>query len=102
MSQSVFDEASQPFNFAQTEHDIIAFWKEKGIYHQSLEQRREAPPEPQLQTHPLKDMDELRAAERTMLDHYAWVDQEAGVVRIPIERALELTAERGLPSRAAK
>ena len=43
MSQSVFDEAPQPFNFAQTEHDIIAFWKEKGIYHQSLEQRREAP-----------------------------------------------------------
>ena len=29
-----------------------------------------------------------------MLDTYAWVDREGGVVRIPIERAMELTVSR--------
>lgn len=43
MSQPVFEEAQQPFNFAQTERDLIAFWKERGIYHQSLAQRKDAP-----------------------------------------------------------
>ncbi len=30
---------------------------------------------------------------------YGWVDQPAGVVRIPIDRAMELLAQRGLPTR---
>ena len=30
---------------------------------------------------------------------YGWVDQQAGVVRIPIDRAMELLAQRGLPTR---
>ena len=30
-----------------------------------------------------------------MLESYAWVDKSAGVVRIPIERAIEVLAERG-------
>jgi hypothetical protein len=33
------------------------------------------------------------------LQSYGWIDQQKGVVRIPIERAMELTAERGLPVR---
>jgi hypothetical protein len=36
-----------------------------------------------------------------LLEGYQWVDEQAGVVRIPIERAMELLAERGLPSRSA-
>lgn len=39
----------------------------------------------------------LRAAETELLNTYGWIDQEAGVVRIPIDRAMELIAERGLP-----
>lgn len=34
------------------------------------------------------------------LHSYGWVDQQAGVVHIPIERAMELLAERGLPVRS--
>jgi hypothetical protein len=30
---------------------------------------------------------------------YGWVDREAGIVRLPIERAMELLLERGLPTR---
>jgi len=57
------------------------------------------PPEPHLQSHPQQDREEMRAAEEAILNHYGWVNQSKGVVRIPIERAIELTAERGLPVR---
>jgi len=52
------------------------------------------PPEPRLQVHPVRDLRELREAERTLLDHYSWVDKSAGVVRIPISRAIDLLAAR--------
>jgi hypothetical protein len=38
--------------------------------------------------------------ERDRLSSYGWVDREAGIVRIPIDRAMDLLAERGLPARA--
>lgn len=56
--------------------------------------RRAAPPDPRLQTAPLEDLQALRAREQSVLDTYGWVDREAGVVRIPIERAMELTVSR--------
>jgi hypothetical protein len=37
--------------------------------------------------------------EEKTLHSYGWVDQRAGVVRIPIDRAMELVAQRGLPTR---
>jgi hypothetical protein len=61
---------------------------------------RQAPPAPQLQAQPAKDLRELRTREAEVLTTYAWVDKSAGVVRIPIDRALQLLAERGLPARA--
>jgi hypothetical protein len=57
------------------------------------------PPEPRLQTNPREDLNELRAKEDQILESYGWVDRNAGVVRIPIEVAMRLTLERGLPSR---
>ena len=35
----------------------------------------------------------LRDAERPATTTYAWIDKEAGVVRLPIERAMELTVQ---------
>jgi hypothetical protein len=46
-------------------------------------------------------VDPYRAAQQQKLNSYGWVDRSAGTIRIPIERAIELTAQRGLPSRAA-
>ena len=60
---------------------------------------RSAPPAPVLQTNPRADLLALRAQERSILDTYAWVDKERGIVRIPIEKAMELTAKRGLLAR---
>jgi len=52
------------------------------------------PPEPRLQVQPVKDLRELREAETTLLEHYGWVDKNAGVVRIPIDRAIDLLAAK--------
>ena len=57
---------------------------------------RQLPPEPRLQTHPIRDLRELRAAEDAVLNSYGWVDRKAGIVRIPIARAMELLAKRGV------
>ena len=43
------------------------------------------------------DTADLHAREDLLLDHYSWVDRSKGTVRIPIERAMELIAQRGLP-----
>jgi hypothetical protein len=59
------------------------------------------PPEPRLQTDPRQDLADLRAKEDEQLSSYGWVDKNAGVVRIPIEEAMKLTLQRGLPSRQA-
>jgi hypothetical protein len=37
---------------------------------------------------------DLRDAQRDALGHYQWIDRDAGTLRIPIDRAIELTVER--------
>jgi hypothetical protein len=44
-----------------------------------------------------QDLADLHQREDLLLDHYSWVNQQQGKVRIPIERAMELIAQRGLP-----
>ena len=56
-------------------------------------------PQPQLQKTPIPDLKSIRAEEDKLLNGYAWVDQPKGVVRIPVDRAIEVLAQRGLPSR---
>ncbi len=60
---------------------------------------RSLPPAPQLQPDPITELDELRAKENAVLGGYGWVDAKNGVVRIPIERAMQLTVQRGLQAR---
>ncbi len=59
------------------------------------------PPEPRLQEEPFGDLAALRAEEDAVLGSYGWVSREAGVVRIPIDEAMRIVAERGLPVRHA-
>ena len=44
-----------------------------------------------------QDVADLHLREDLLLDNYSWADQSQGKVRIPIERAMELLAARGLP-----
>ena len=37
---------------------------------------------------------ELRAKEAELSSSYGWVDQQAGVVRLPLERAMDLTVQQ--------
>ncbi len=44
-----------------------------------------------------QDLADMHQKEDLLLDHYSWVDRGQGKVRIPIDRAMELIVERGLP-----
>jgi hypothetical protein len=44
-----------------------------------------------------QDTADLHAREDLLLEHYSWVDRNQGKVRVPIELAMQLIAERGLP-----
>jgi hypothetical protein len=57
--------------------------------------QRRQPPGPNLQTTPEKDLAAMRAEEEARLHSYGWIDQGQGVAHIPIERAIEILAERG-------
>ena len=65
-----------------------------------LASTREPTPEPRLQVHAPKELQEMRRAEDALLKNYGWIDQKTGIVRIPVDRAIELLAKRGLPARA--
>lgn len=68
-------------------------------YPLAIHEEQRLPPEPRLQTTPRQDLQDLRTAEQEILTTYGWVDRNAGVVRIPIDEAMKLTLQRGLPAR---
>jgi len=53
-------------------------------------------PDPQLQTDPVKDLQTLRAAQLSRLNGTSWVDEERGVVHIPIEAAMRDISSHGI------
>jgi len=84
------------FGYFQRREDV----KTVAEYPLAAAQRDRQPPEPRLQTNPRQDLADLRANEEQQLTGYGWVDKNAGIVRIPIDAAMKLTLERGLPARA--
>lgn len=60
--------------------------------------KRQPPPRPRLQTDAPADLQEMRAREDAVLESYGWVDRQNGIVHIPVQRAMELLVERGLPT----
>jgi hypothetical protein len=46
---------------------------------------------------PVTDLEDMRAAEQKALDNPAWIDQQKGIVRLPIALAKQLVLQRGLP-----
>jgi hypothetical protein len=61
--------------------------------------RPDIPPKPRLEVYEHVDLEHKLQADQNVLNSYGWVDRKAGVVRIPIGRAIQLMAERGLPAR---
>lgn len=68
------------------------------ILQEQLQQVVKKFPEPRLQTDDGEtDIAEMHAREDMLLNNYTWVDQQKQTVRIPITRAMQLIAQRGLP-----
>lgn len=65
-------------------------------------EKQQFPPEPRIQVHPTIELKDLRAQEDQILSTYGWTDKKAGIVRIPIDRAMQLQLERGFPTRKEK
>jgi hypothetical protein len=58
---------------------------------------RQLPSGPQLQVNPREDWLRFHAAQQQALESYAWENRQTGTVRVPIERAMELLLEKGVP-----
>src|SRR5499427_10862922 len=58
---------------------------------------KESFPAPQLETDERTQLNEVRLREEDVLSTYDYVDKNAGTIRIPIDRAMHLLAQRGLP-----
>lgn len=84
-----------------------------------LSSERQVPPDPRLQSLPgvplvgetmpvgedpfmSTSFADFQRKQNEALTSYGWVDRQAGIVHIPIERAIELTLEKGLPTAAPK
>jgi hypothetical protein len=52
---------------------------------------------PMLETNERGQFRDFLINQENQLNSYGWVDEKAGVAHIPIERAMELTVQRGLP-----
>jgi hypothetical protein len=66
-----------------------------------FENARVLPPAPRLQVEPRADLHAYCLAQAKLLNTYGWADEHNGVVRIPVDRAMELTLQQGLPARTA-
>jgi len=85
----------KPFYNLLAEHETST--QPPAAYALPTEPRAPGATTPRLQVEPALDLATLRAHEDRILDSYAWVDKESGIARIPIEDAMRLVAEQGLP-----
>ena len=60
------------------------------------------PPPPNLLINEPMNLQQFRAREVNELESYGWLDKNAGTVRLPINRAMDLLLERGLPARGTE
>ncbi len=63
---------------------------------------RQPTAEPRLQEAYAIDLEVMRRRERAELGSSGWVDEKAGTVRIPIDEAMRVIAEGGLPARKSQ
>ena len=84
---------------------MLGLWIYNGLETRQIEsyptplpliQLRPTPPQPRLQPNALdrttaeEDLATMHAREDAILDTYGWVDEDEGIVRIPIDRAIDI------------
>jgi hypothetical protein len=70
-------------------------------YPLAVSETERLPPTPRLQQFPGNERYDFQLGEQELLETYGWMNKNAGVVHIPIEDAMRLAVERGLPARPA-
>lgn len=73
--------------------------KKIGAVQTSEEEYQGIPPAPRIQEHPTAEMVQLLSAEEEILNNYGWVDKNAGIARVPIEKAMDMLAQSPPSSR---
>jgi hypothetical protein len=63
---------------------------------------REIPTGPLLQANPHEDLVTFCAEQRQQVNTYAWINKAGGIVQIPIDQAMNIVLQKGLPSRTAQ
>jgi hypothetical protein len=58
------------------------------------------PPGPRLQVDPPKEQKAVRATQEAQLNSYGWVNKGAGTIHIPIDQAMQIIVEKGVPTRS--
>ena len=58
---------------------------------------KRTPAEPRLEALPVAPRLRVRAEEEERLTRYGWVNRASGLARIPIDRAMQIVVERGVP-----
>jgi hypothetical protein len=78
---------------------VASIWMLAGVYQWQVPNRVLPPPEvfplPRVQTHQAEQREQIEAEQRRRLTGYHWEDRNKGLLRIPIERAMQLIAQRG-------
>lgn len=71
--------------------------KEKPAFFMIVEKERTAAP--YLEAQPAKDYQQYLQEQTEFVQSYGWINKQEGIVRIPVDRALQIIAQRGLPAR---
>jgi hypothetical protein len=75
--------------------------KQTQVYPMAATDQNRLPPAPRFQENPQQELQDLRAKQKAMLEGYGWVNKDNGVARIPIDEAMKIIVQRGLPVREA-
>lgn len=78
-------------------------WRERASTRATMAEPQAAqqPPGPRLQIREPKDLATFQREEAEILSAYGVIDRDKGIYRIPIEEAMRLTLQRGLPAATA-
>jgi hypothetical protein len=81
---------------------LFGFLRSESLRHETPQRQavgvQEAAAGPRVFTNQSSQLERLREDEDRQLSTYGWVDRRIGIVHVPIDRAMELLVEHGLPA----
>ncbi len=91
----------------------LTMWVSKGLFYYFMHQQAETPaytfhnartlpPSPELEPVPHVLLEKYLTETKKELNDYGWVDRAQGIVHIPVDRAIQLTLQKGLPVRSSE